>query len=78
MIPLASDRHAGQSTIDPQISIGVVVAYVVDDPVVQRESRFIIVLIPVRQALGDDFSGPLVRVDEALPLHVDANGEALV
>ena len=78
MIPLASDRHAGQSAIDSHVAIGTVIADVVDDPVVQHEGRFIIVPIPVRQTLGNDFAGPLVRVDEALPLHIDADRETLV
>ena len=78
VIALASDRHARERPIDAHVSERVIIADVVDDPIMQRKRRLIVIHVSVRQALGDDLLGPLVRIDEPVAFNLDFEGKAHV
>ena len=73
MIALASDRHARKRPIDAHVPIRMVITDVVDDPIMQRKRRLIVVHVPIGQTLSNDFSSPIIRIDEAAALHVDVD-----
>ncbi len=78
VVPLAGDRHARQGAIDAQIAERVVVADVVDNPIVERKGRFVIVLVAIGQARVDNLARLGVGIDEAVSRHIDIDGEPLV
>ena len=75
VIALASDRHARERPIDAHVSERVIIADVVDDPIMQRKRRLIVVHVSVGQALCNDFSGFFIRVDKTIASNFDLEGE---
>ncbi len=75
VIALASDRHAQERPIDAQVPERVIIADVVDDPIMQRKRRLIVVHVSVGQALCNDFSGLFIRVDKTIASNFDLEGE---
>ena len=75
VIALASDRHARERPVDAHVPERVVIADVVDDPIMQRKRRLIVVHVSVGQTLGNDFSGFFIRVDKTIAGDFDLEGE---
>ena len=76
MIALTSDCHTRERSIDAQVPESMIVADIVNNPIVEGERRLVVIHVSVGQALGDDLLGPLVRIDEPVAFNLDLEGEA--